>query len=202
MCLDHEKLNVHQPIWCVVCKVNCSSDKCFERHVSGKQHLEKLKASETNKAANLPSTAIKTEVANPYESNSTRCELCGISCTSHYELKNHISGKKHQKNLKKSGNLSGHNPAPAAKQSLQDPMIEEGEIVEESNKRKANISLTSDNDDNVDKKKQKMMEEEGGTGDLLTCQTCNVVCKGIMAFNSHVASFEHSAMVMKQVNCG
>ncbi|KAI3726857.1 hypothetical protein L1987_66663 [Smallanthus sonchifolius] len=118
------------------------------------------------------------------------CELCGVCCTSRDMLNEHISGKKHQKNLKKSENQR----APVANTASPEPMNEEGEIVfSEMSKRKANVSLTSE-----DTKRQKANEEEEGRGVLVTCKLCNVDCNSLMEFKTHLAGFEHSVKALKQ----
>nr|GEX21087.1 hypothetical protein [Tanacetum cinerariifolium] len=89
-----------------------------------------------------------------------------------------------------------------AKTSLEDLMYEdteEGKIVaEDRGKRKANRSLASD--DNVDTKRQKVADKVMDSGELLTCRLCNVASNGFMAYQDHLLSSEHSAMVMKQIN--
>ncbi|PWA94378.1 actin-4 [Artemisia annua] len=51
-----------------------------------------------------------------------------------------------------------------------------------------------------DTKRLKVTEED--YGELVTCRSCNVASNGLMAYQNHVLSPEHSAMVMKQVTGG
>lgn len=137
----------------------------------------------------------------------TRCEICNVSYCYHKCLDKHISGKhisgiKHTNNMRKSIKPYGQSSDPATKQSLPNPMIKEGKAVfAEKGKRKTTSSSVSDNED-LNTKRQKVMEEEVGSGVRVTCRLCDLACDSITAFNSHLASFEHSAMVLKEVNCG
>ncbi|KAI3757604.1 hypothetical protein L6452_05146 [Arctium lappa] len=67
-----------------------------------------------------------------------------------------------------------------------------------SHTRKASWESDDDEEEDPNRKKQKMMimEEENA---LISCKVCNVVCNSHMAFTSHLANHEHSAMAIKQV---
>ncbi|KAI3785664.1 hypothetical protein L1987_44788 [Smallanthus sonchifolius] len=182
---------VQQPMWCDVCKVSCSN--AYDTHASGKKHLKNLNKLE--RISNLTSTIIHSVTAPLVEKQVVNrndggiyvsCELCRVCCTSRDMLNEHVSGKKHQKNLKKS---EKQRPPVACSP---EPMNEEGEIVfSETSKRKSNESLTSE-----DTKRQKAEEE--GRGVLVTCKLCNVDCNSLMEFKTHLAGFEHSVKALKQ----
>ncbi|KAK1433690.1 hypothetical protein QVD17_10605 [Tagetes erecta] len=224
--------------WCEICKIHCHN-KVFDIHESGKRHKKNLEKLENLR--NLPLTVIdavttppaeqlkstKGEVVNPNEHNSARCELCDVSCSSPDILNQHISGKKHQRNLMKSGKQRVRLPEPMneegevvlfekSKRKVGDllkcdkdadakrqKMNEEGEVVlSERSKRKAGDSLKSDVDAADTKRRQKMDEEEEGCGVLVKCKVCNLDCNGLMAFKTHVESFEHLKMALKHANGG
>ncbi|XP_022009509.1 uncharacterized protein LOC110908830 [Helianthus annuus] len=215
--------------WCEICKVSCPTNE-YNRHASGKKHVKNLQKLE--KIQTLPSTVIQSvttplaipnlpsaviqsvttpvgetlkltrgEVVNPNDGNSISCQLCGVYGITRDVLSRHISGKRHQKKLKKTEQQSVSSPPPVPKTPLLEPMIEEGEIVFfEGSKRKTNDSLSSEED--ADTKRLKMNEEEVACGVVVTCKVCNVGCNGLMAFKTHTASIEHSAMLLKLAKGG
>ncbi|KAJ0754957.1 putative transcription factor C2H2 family [Helianthus annuus] len=268
------KLSVHQPNWCDICKVSCSGNNSFDKHIVGIQHQKNLKISEKTPTPPLttivtpmdttPITKIMEESKKSVIVNAknTWCEICKVSCPTneynrHASGKKHVKnlqklekiqtlpstviqsvttplavpnlpsaviqsvttpvgetlkltrgevvnpndGKKHQKKLKKTEQQSVSSPPPVPKTPLLEPMIEEGEIVFfEGSKRKTNDSLSSEED--ADTKRLKMNEEEVACGVVVTCKVCNVGCNGLMAFKTHTASIEHSAMLLKLAKGG
>ncbi|PWA63724.1 Zinc finger, C2H2-like protein [Artemisia annua] len=189
---------------CEVCNVSCTSKKDFKRHLAGKQHLKNLiKLGKVPELPSTPSPLVNMTGVNPKEGNSTQCELCGVSCTSRQELNKHLEGQKHKKIVRNLQMLKRQSPAPAAAKTLLEDLMnedmKEGEILTgDGSKRKANGSVASD--DKVDTKRLKVTEED--SGELVTCRSCNVAYNGLMAYQNHVLSPEHSAMVMKQGNGG
>ncbi|KAL8250517.1 hypothetical protein R6Q59_034210 [Mikania micrantha] len=179
--------------WCEICKITCSSND-YNKHQSGKKHIKNSKKLEN--IPKSPSTIdsvtawpaenmklTKGEVVNPNEGNSAKCELCGVYYTSTEMLNQHISGKKHQKNLKKFEKQCVVSPR-VAKTPSPEPMNEEGEIVfSDTSKRKANDSSASQED--ADAAKRQKMNEEQGCGVLVVCKGCNVVCNGLEAYKTH-----------------
>ncbi|KVI06407.1 Zinc finger, C2H2-like protein [Cynara cardunculus var. scolymus] len=172
------------------CNASCSSN-VLSSYESGKKRTENLERSEKTPdlALTLPigslATPQKVEIPKSEENKSARCELCGICCNSCGELNKHILGKKHKKNMKKSEEIFG--------------VGSEGSMEDERCKRKANWESDDDDDDEEedrDRKKHKMMEKEKAS---ISCKVCNVVCNSPTAFISHLASHDHSAMVLKQV---
>nr|XP_043614577.1 zinc finger RNA-binding protein-like [Erigeron canadensis] len=113
-------------------------------------------------------------------SNDVRCELCRVCCNSNDVLLEHISGKKHQKNLRKSKPLFGlgHCPAPTAANRVvlrHSTDHEESKVVilETSSKRKQLADgslLASDHADVNYTKRQKMIEGEGESGVSIACR--------------------------------
>ncbi|KAK9066577.1 hypothetical protein SSX86_013900 [Deinandra increscens subsp. villosa] len=187
-----ENINVLET-WCEICKVNCNTNYNYNIHQTGKKHIKNLQKLEKipnppppiPQAENLKPT--KGEVVNPNEGNSTMCELCAVNCTSRVMFNQHISGRKHQNNLKKCNNQLAPSHALDNKPPSPEPMYEEGEIVVSvRSKRKGDESWASEED--ADLKRQKMNEKEGC--DLLViCKGCNVVCNGLQAYNTHSCRF-------------
>ncbi|KAK9066575.1 hypothetical protein SSX86_013898 [Deinandra increscens subsp. villosa] len=187
-----ENINVLET-WCEICKVNCNTNYNYNIHQTGKKHIKNLQKLEKipnpsppiPQAENLKPT--KGEVVNPNEGTSTMCELCAVNCTSRVMFNQHISGRKHQNNLKKCNNQLAPSHALDNKPPSPEPMYEEGEIVVSvRSKRKGDESWASEED--ADSKRQKMNEKEGC--DLLViCKGCNVVCNGLQAYNTHSCRF-------------
>lgn len=205
----------HKTTWCEICKINCTSNDII-RHVSGKRHKKKLQSLEV---ANLPSNLtasvttppndpakekpklINGKVVNSNKGNPTWCELCGIVCTSLDQFKEHVKGKKHQKNLKNTEKVLADGPSLVAKRASQDPMKEKGKaVLSEGSKRRGSLAIFEEDADTNNKRQKMMMKEEETCS--VACNACNVVCKSLMAFKTHLASTEHSAMVLKQVTGG
>ncbi|KAI3820871.1 hypothetical protein L1987_08421 [Smallanthus sonchifolius] len=186
---------------CELCGITCNTNEMFKIHITGKKHLKKMK--DSGQMPNLPLTPIAsqdTPTANP-ESNEGKtvglhetkpvCEICGISCDTDEMMKFHTAGKKHRKNLEKSEKLIGPNPAlttePAATPMVIGP-LQEG--IKRKNK--------GGTDEDVEAKKQKIVQGGASSDAVQTCNLCNVVCNSPRVFISHLAGQKHAAMAVKQ----
>ncbi|KAK9080409.1 hypothetical protein SSX86_000167 [Deinandra increscens subsp. villosa] len=195
---------------CELCGISCDTNEMLEIHKAGKKHLKKLK--ESGQVPNLPVTSIASEdtsptkpVVNP-ESNEGKtvnlhdakpvCELCGISCDTNEMLKVHITGRKHRKNVEKSEKLIGPNPALTTEPAkVIGPLQEEGMIVNsDGSKRKKRGRI----DEDVEAKKQKIVQSGTASDAVQTCELCNVVCNSPKVFNAHLGGQKHAAMALKQ----
>ncbi|KAI3785663.1 hypothetical protein L1987_44787 [Smallanthus sonchifolius] len=154
--------------FCDVCNVTCNSDDMLKKHKEGKKHLKNTEK--------LPVSSAIMQKTTP----SIWCELCGIWCTSHDLFDKHILGRKHKNK---------------AKTLLQDPK-EGNDVFAETGKRKLADDDSVASGEDADTKRLKMMKEDRGSGDLLICRVCNVACEDSVAFNTHVVSSEHSAVVL------
>ncbi|KAI3686538.1 hypothetical protein L1987_80217 [Smallanthus sonchifolius] len=198
------------PFQCEICKITCSSSELLKAHISGKKHLKKMK--ELGLIPNMPLTPIAsldTPTANPESSEGKTvalhefkrvCEICGISCDTDEMMKFHTEGKKHRKKLEKSEKLIGPNPAvttePAATPMVIGPLQEGVQIVSsEGSKRKNKRGGT---DDDVETKKQKIVQGGASSDAVQICNLCNVVCNSRKVFISHLAGQKHAAMAVKQ----
>ncbi|KAJ9567344.1 hypothetical protein OSB04_003310 [Centaurea solstitialis] len=188
---------VHKTHWCELCDVCCDSDKTFQNHILGKKHKKKLESLKSSKGNSVDSERIppidsvatprNVEVTNSEKNKSTRCDLCGICCNTYEELNKHNLGQKHQKKLKNSKHVFGG-------WSMED---DDDDDDEKRCKRKANWGSDEEDGDGKKQKLMMMMMEEMKPS--FSCKVCNVVCTSLMDFTSHLASLDHSAMVLKQV---
>lgn len=100
-----------------------------------------------------------------------RCVVCNIDCNSKDVFQKHISGKKHLRNLQ-----SQHNPTAATL------------------KRSCNIinkgSLPSQE---LEMKRQKLLNGGAAVDSVRVCTTCNIACNGQEAFNDHLSGKKHAA---------
>lgn len=203
---SQKKPDTLQPAMCELCKISCTSNEHLSVHLTGKKHLKKLLESEQIPDLSLtPMASLGTPVMDnlepmegksviSHEGKPAWCELCGIDCNTYDALRNHISGKKHQKKLEISEKPIGPNPAPA---TMQNSLKEEGKIVNvDGGKRK--VKRVGNDDEDLETKKQKVLEGGAASGALRTCTVCNVVCNSPTVFISHLAGQKHAAMAVKQ----
>ncbi|KAK1407339.1 hypothetical protein QVD17_38953 [Tagetes erecta] len=198
---------------CELCGVGCDTNEVLQNHLKGKKHLKKMK--DSGQIPNIPQNPIASQdtpttmpVVNP-ESNEVItvnlheakavCELCGITCDTNQMLKIHMTGRKHRKNVEKSEKLIGPNPAPVtepvAKPGVIGPLPEEVTAASDGSKRKAK---RSDSGDDMEAKKQKILQSGTALNAVVTCTLCNVVCNSETVYFSHLAGQKHAAMAVKQ----
>lgn len=199
------------PLRCEICEINYTSFEHHNSHMSGKKHLKKLNevvqivpdlsltftsSMDTQPMQNPESTEGK--VVNSQEGNPVSCELCGISCNTYEMLRVHLSGKKHQKNLEKSEKGIGPNTEQGM---LQDEGKEEGKVVnlvDGSNRKTKRVA----SDEELEAKRQKILQGGAASNGLRTCTVCNVVCSSPAVYTSHLAGKKHAAMAVKQAETG
>eukprot|EP00268_Persea_americana_P040440 TRINITY_DN4016_c0_g2_i1.p1 TRINITY_DN4016_c0_g2~~TRINITY_DN4016_c0_g2_i1.p1 ORF type:complete len:613 (+),score=151.65 TRINITY_DN4016_c0_g2_i1:162-2000(+) len=138
----------------------------------------------------------KTEVVQP-----VWCELCSISCTGQEVLDRHKFGKRHKKNLEKLEELK--NAAAVVKPdsleagTTENQPGEEAKTTERGAKRKKTASKSKTGED-LETKKQKLLEC-GITADLVkVCTICNVVCNSETVYSFHMSGQKHATQVRKQ----
>ncbi|KAH9312853.1 hypothetical protein KI387_027888 [Taxus chinensis] len=114
--------------WCLICEVDCITDKGLKKHIQGKKHKSKLKMLKQDSGfPEHPGWCLLCEVGCPSEENLNKihisgkrhmsklrmlkqdsgfpehpgwCSLCKVGCTSEENLNNiHISGKRHKSKL-------------------------------------------------------------------------------------------------------
>lgn len=116
-------------IHCEICNVVCNNPDVFRTHLAGKKHHAKavMQLATTNVSFNATSDTGPTfHQTNP---DPLRCELCKISCTSIELLNTHMSGKKHQKKLKESGQIPDPSSTLDTQPTKQNPDSTEGKSV-------------------------------------------------------------------------
>ncbi|KAH9623342.1 hypothetical protein KSS87_000314 [Heliosperma pusillum] len=119
------------------------------------------------------------------ESQSVFCDLCKIECNSVQHYEKHLSGKNHNKALKK----------------LYAPMIPtSGQSSQSGNNASKTGALGGEGGPgvssvpaNLEEKKQKLLD--GGTTmlSLRLCTVCNIACNGEIAFSDHLIGKKHIA---------
>lgn len=138
----------------------------------------------------------KTEVPQP-----VWCELCIVGCTSQEVLDGHKLGKRHKKNLEKleelknaAANVRPKNPETS---TIESQPVEVAKTTRGEAKRKKAAS-TSKTGEDLETKKQKLLEC-GTAADLVkVCTICNVVCNSEMVYNYHLAGQKHATQMRKQ----
>lgn len=89
---------------CVVCHVNCDTQKIMEQHVQSPRHLAMAKK-QRNHPASDPDIATGTfnnfKISNESEEHEddVRCKLCNVTYTSSSQAQSHLNGKSHKKKL-------------------------------------------------------------------------------------------------------
>ncbi|KAF5807267.1 putative transcription factor C2H2 family [Helianthus annuus] len=144
-------------------------------------------------SSNLPVVNLESNEGKTVNSHGANwvCELCGISCNTEEVLNIHLTGKKHRKNLEKSEKLIGPNPAETTK--VIGPLQENGERIGSKRKGKK-----GGGNDDVETKKQRVLQSGTASDALQICNLCNVVCNSEKAFFTHLAGQKHVAMAVKQ----
>ncbi|XP_074277670.1 uncharacterized protein LOC141601299 [Silene latifolia] len=117
-------------------------------------------------------------------SQSVFCNLCKIECNSVQHYEKHISGKNHNKAIKKTYPTM----VPSSGQSSQgNNASKTGTLGGEGGPGVSNVPA------NLEEKKQKLLD--GGTTmqSLRLCNICNVACNGEIAFSDHLIGKKHIA---------
>lgn len=160
-----------------------SNDQACQATVTGSAKKKKKKSK-------------KTEVVQP-----VWCELCSISCTSQEALDRHKLGKRHKKNLEKLEELKNVaavvKPDSLVAGTTENQPGEEAKTTEVGPKRKQTASKSKTGED-LETKKQKLLEC-GITADLVkVCTICNVVCNSETAYSFHLSGQKHATQMRKQ----
>ncbi|CAL4174376.1 unnamed protein product, partial [Meganyctiphanes norvegica] len=96
------------PLYCDVCKVECTAQENFDKHMAGKKHekeLKKLKAKGENveekedKKPKEPKEYNKEDYDDYYEESEYWCDVCEVECTGEDSYNAHMAGVKHRKKL-------------------------------------------------------------------------------------------------------
>ncbi|KAF8378771.1 hypothetical protein HHK36_030120 [Tetracentron sinense] len=132
------------------------------------------------------------------------CEVCKIDCNSQDVLNRHKMGKKHQKNVQKlQESMKGSN-APSSTTLLKtstatNNRILPGQMGSHIGGQMIMGTSTVDVGDDLETKRQKLMEGGATTDSVRFCTICNVACNSQVVFSYHLAGKKHAAQV-KQIS--
>ncbi|XP_078178078.1 uncharacterized protein LOC144572391 isoform X3 [Carex rostrata] len=106
---------------CTICNVVCNSDKVFAFHIASEKHISRVNGiplkgltqtfmgqqavysanvSTPNKKLKRKKNNAPSAVKAPTVAQSVYCDVCKITCNTLEMYNNHVSGKKHNKNIK------------------------------------------------------------------------------------------------------
>lgn len=120
---------------------------------------------------------VTNSIPNPSKSiHPMRCEVCKIDCNSKDVYEKHVSGKKHQKNLQ-----SQLNPNSATlKTSYSTAQMTFGA---------SGVVAAQE----LEKKKQKLLNGGAAGDSVMVCTVCNIACNGEEMFKKHLYGKKHAA---------
>ncbi|MBA0656721.1 hypothetical protein Goklo_009057, partial [Gossypium klotzschianum] len=222
--LDRKKqqlLNAGAPVGsirvCTICNVACNSHDAFVKHLSGRRHVAQVRliaidgigpylaAIQANDQFwNKGKKITKNKISQP-----TWCEVCQINRNSSNVYAKHLSGKKHLKNLQ---NLEKSKNSTCYSSSIDTPIAAnlligavenpaaDGCSGADAQKSKKMIARSEAAKEDLETKKQKVMEGGAAATAIRVCVICNVVCNSQTVFNYHLTGQKHATMVKKLAN--
>ncbi|MBA0593035.1 hypothetical protein Gorai_009994 [Gossypium raimondii] len=222
--LDRKKqqlLNAGAPVGsirlCTICNVACNSHDAFVKHLSGRRHVAQVRliaidgigpylaAIQANDQFwNKGKKITKNKISQP-----TWCEVCQINCNSSNVYAKHLSGKKHLKNLQ---NLEKSKNSTCYSSSIDTPIAAnlvigavenpaaDGCSGADAQKSKKMIARSEAAKEDLETKKQKVIEGGAAATAIRVCVICNVVCNSQTVFNYHLTGQKHATMVKKLAN--
>jgi translation initiation factor IF-1 len=202
---------VAQSVYCDVCKITCNTQEMYNNHVSGKKHNKNIK---NLTAGDIPiqfvparstSPGTQTLGTNDNDKQFVYCDICKITCNTQEMYSNHVSGKKHNKNIK---NLTmGDRPIQFVPATSTSPGTQtlatndnDQEHVPSSSQMelKPKMKSKSVSKEDLETKKRKVLES-GAKGDAVkVCDLCNIVVNDPKVFEYHCKGQKHTSMVKKQ----
>lgn len=178
---------------CTICNVTCNSQEVFNEHIAGKKHAIQ--------AGLIPVGAVKVNNLSSWKKRvkkakfvqSAWCEVCKINCNSTEVYTKHLLGKKHLKNLEKSEKTKSDTCSSTSNTAE----AKTNDIIGPAENPEANKGKRAASTENLETKKQKVMEGGSSAGAVKVCTICNVVCNSQTVYNSHVGGQKHAAMLKK-----
>ncbi|KAJ0106008.1 hypothetical protein Patl1_18843 [Pistacia atlantica] len=193
---------------CTVCNIACNGEEMFKKHLYGKKHaaqaglmslngvgqyFAEIKAQNNSFWNKVPK---KTKVVQ-----SAWCQVCKINCNSNDVYVKHLQGKKHQKNLENLEKSKNDSSAPTA---APNPIIgpvekleaDKSKSVDTQNLPKRSAESQSTKED-LETKKQKVVEGGAAANAVRVCTICNVVCNSQTVYSYHLSGQKHAAMLKK-----
>ncbi|XP_071693654.1 uncharacterized protein [Rutidosis leptorrhynchoides] len=174
-----------QPTNCELCGISCTSYKLLQAHLSGKKHLKKLELSAKPIGPNPP-TVTQPAPIGPNHSTVTQPAPIGPNPST---VTQPAPIGPNPPTVTQPAPI-GPNPPPTVTQ----PASTSVEIVNGSNR---NMKRAGSHED-LEIKKQKVLQGGATSNDVRTCTLCNVVCNNPSVFFSHLAGKKHAAMMSKQ----
>ncbi|GMI95250.1 hypothetical protein like AT5G61190 [Hibiscus trionum] len=190
---------------CTICNVACNSLEVFAKHLSGRRHAAQ---------AGL----ISVDSIGPYHFwnkgkkttkivQSSWCDVCQINCNSNDAYAQHLSGKKHLKNLEnleksKNGTRDHSMGTPAATNPNLAIKPVENPAANSSygaiNAQSPVAAQPEASKEDLETKKRKVMEGGAAAASVRVCTICNVVCNSQKVFEFHLTGQKHAAAMVKK----
>lgn len=125
---------------------------------------------------------VTKSIPNPSKSiQPLRCEVCKIDCNSKDVYEKHVSGKKHQRNMQ-----NQLNPTAA---TLKKSYSNNGQMTFGA----SGVAAAQE----LEKKKQKLLNGGAAVDSVMVCTVCNIACSGEEMFKKHLYGKKHAAQVIK-----
>jgi len=131
---------------------------------------------------------------------SVRCDVCKIVCDTEDVLKKHRLGKKHKQNLEKLKAVVAGETATATANSNSVTLTPNAPDARKSLNAQTKKKKASQKAEDLETKKQRVLEGGAAMDAVRTCSICKVVCNSETVFKCHLAGQKHAAMIKKQVS--
>ncbi|KAH9331628.1 hypothetical protein KI387_003736 [Taxus chinensis] len=187
------------PGWCSVCEIECNSREVLESHYLGRKHKRRLEKNQELLAFQKKANERHTQQLGPgnTEDNLKRNKEKDTQTL----LGNSLINTKKNQNALPDIKLQAHQqPAVTEKVKNLDKNQNQGGVAEakasDSNlgKRKQKTKAAADN---IDTKRQRLLDAGTAITELKVCTLCNAVCNSQVVFDSHLAGKKHAAQVKK-----
>ncbi|XP_010522869.1 PREDICTED: uncharacterized protein LOC104801327 isoform X2 [Tarenaya hassleriana] len=166
---------------CLLCNVVCNGFVPFTAHLSGRRHAAQVALVLSGGGAGPffallgGQVGVSTKpITKPKLVKPVFCNICQISCNSKIVYADHILGQKHQMNLE----------------------------LKLGKPRNTCSGSDEDLEDEVERKKKKVIERGAEAGAVRVCGLCSVVCNSQIAFESHLRGLKHAAAMAKKLTPG
>ncbi|XVE54731.1 hypothetical protein DITRI_Ditri03aG0105300 [Diplodiscus trichospermus] len=119
-----------------------------------------------------------------------RCDICNIDCNTKDVYEQHLTGKKHQRNLQLK-----MNPTTALFPNTSNTMNNASIVSQTGNVGGEMIFGASGvaNCQDLERKKQKLLNAGSAVGSVQMCTICNVACNSLETYRKHLSGRRHAA---------
>ncbi|CAN4090645.1 unnamed protein product [Withania somnifera] len=125
------------------------------------------------------------------------CDVCKLEFNSKTVLDQHKLGKKHRGSLAKLGG-GRFTIAPTSAPLVASAVSDNPFVGLQKKPNKVDSANGQDSVENLEIKKQKILEGGAATDEVRVCLACNVVCNSETVFKTHLIGKKHIANVTKQ----